>query len=265
MTNQNRITGLSLKIGPLGENDRLLTLLSFEEGIIRLAVPGARRPKSSLAATTPLTFLEIQVGGKSNLRKARQIKILRSYSKLGERLDTLAAGQSITELCLLLVNTNDPNPEILQTILVHLDRLQKVEIEPLEVLAICVQAYVHLLALGGYGIPIQECCQSGLKLTPPIGNWEWSCSLIANEGFAIGNFTSSEITLNASELALLQRLLAPVLPKKKDGSLLGPFKVWIKLLKVVEIWIEANLNQNLNSLKILKTSFIPKLNSLIME
>ena len=108
-----------------------------------------------------------------------------------------------------------------------------------------------MLALGGYGLPVHKCCKSGHDLFPPIGNWEWSCTLIANEGFAIGNFTNSEITLNASELALLQRLLTPVLPKKKDGSLLGPSKVWIKLLKVVEIWIEANLNQNLNSLKIL--------------
>ena len=42
-----RLTGLVLKTGPLGEHDRLLTLLSAEAGVIRLAVPGARRPRSS--------------------------------------------------------------------------------------------------------------------------------------------------------------------------------------------------------------------------
>ena len=57
------ITGLALKVGPLGENDRLLTLLTHEHGILRIAVPGARRPKSKLAATSSLTFLELQVGG----------------------------------------------------------------------------------------------------------------------------------------------------------------------------------------------------------
>ena len=235
MSFQKRITGLSLKVGPLGEHDRLLTLLSLEEGIIRIAVPGARRPKSSLAATSPLTLLELQIGGKSNLRKARQIKVLRSFSKLGEKLETLAAGQSIIELSMLLVGTNDPQPEILQTVLIHLERLQKVEIGPLEVLANCVQSYVHLLALGGYGLPVQECCKSGIGLTPPLGNWNWLCSLIANEGFAVGKFSNAEITLNASELALLQRLTSPCLPIKKDGSILGPFKVWIKLLKVVDV------------------------------
>ncbi len=252
MSNQQKIKGLSLKVGPLGENDRLLTLLTLEEGIIRVAVPGARRPKSSLAATCAFTLLELNIVGKRNLRKVRQIKVLRSYSKLGGKLETLSAGQSITELCMMLVGTNDPNPEILQTVLIHLERLQKIEIEPLEVLANCVQSYVHLLALGGYGLPVQECCRTGTALNPPIGNWDWNCSFIPTEGFAIGEILNTEIKLNASELALLQRLLSPSLPLKKDGSLLGPSNVWMKLLQVIEIWIKSHLHGNLNSLKMLK-------------
>ena len=47
---EQSLEGLALSCRPLGENDRLLTLLSDEEGVVRLAVPGARRPRSSLAA-----------------------------------------------------------------------------------------------------------------------------------------------------------------------------------------------------------------------
>ena len=61
MSLEKIVTGLSLKVGPLGVNDRLLTLLTQEEGILRIAVPGARRPKSKLAATSALTFLEIHL------------------------------------------------------------------------------------------------------------------------------------------------------------------------------------------------------------
>ena len=60
-----RIEGLALKVGPLGEHDRLLTLLSDQVGVIRLAVPGARKPKSSLAGAVPLTLLELQVVGRA--------------------------------------------------------------------------------------------------------------------------------------------------------------------------------------------------------
>ena len=59
MNSEQLLEGLALKVGPLGENDRLLTLLSEEEGITRLAVPGARKPRSKFAAATPLTFLDL--------------------------------------------------------------------------------------------------------------------------------------------------------------------------------------------------------------
>ena len=45
-----RLEGLCIKASPLGENDSVITILTDEQGIVRLAVPGARRPKSSLAA-----------------------------------------------------------------------------------------------------------------------------------------------------------------------------------------------------------------------
>ncbi len=252
MSLEKIVQGLCLKVGPLGENDRLLTLLSAEEGIIRIAIPGARRPKSPLAATSALNLIELQIGGKSNLRRARQVKVIRSFGQLGERLDTLAAAQSLTELSLLLVGNNDPQQEILETVLFHLERLEKPSIQNLEVLANCVQACVHMLALGGYGLPVQKCFVSGKDLTPPIGDWDWICSLIVEEGFAIGSLPKAEITLNASELALLQRLLRIPLPLAKSGELLGPLRVWMKLLNVVELWINTHLNQKLNSLKLLK-------------
>ncbi len=133
----------------------------------------------------------------------------------------------------------------------------------LEVLANCVQACVHLLALGGYGLPVQKCCGSENNLNPPLGDWSWRCSLILDEGFMIGESSNSAMTLNASEMALLQRLLHPPLPRsKKNGILLGPLKVWLKLLNVVELWIRAHLNKDLNSLKLLKSVFISSNNSL---
>ena len=54
-----RLEGLCIKASPLGENDRLITLLTDEQGVVRLAVPGARRPKSSLAAATPVSYTHL--------------------------------------------------------------------------------------------------------------------------------------------------------------------------------------------------------------
>ena len=118
-----------------------------------------------------------------------------------------------------------------------------------------VQSCIHLLALGGYGLPIQECCHSGLALNPPIGEWDWRCSLIPNEGFVIGTQSNLELQLNPSELALLQRLIRPNLPISKDGNLMGPLYVWLKLLGIVECWINHHLSKSVRALVMLRESF----------
>ena len=94
----------------------------------------------------------------------------------------------------------------------RLNELNKTEVDSLEALAISVQSCIHLLALGGYCLPLQTCCHSGSRLIPPIGEWSWKCSFIPEEGFAIGAMPNSIIELNPSELALLQRLLQEISP-----------------------------------------------------
>ncbi len=255
MISNQRVKGLSLKVGPLGENDRLLTILSEENGISRLAIPGARKPKSRLGATSPFNFLDLHITGKKNLKRVTQIKILKSYGNLGKHIETLAAAQAISELIMIMVGNDDPQKDLIKVVLVHLNRLDdlnKTDFDPILALAINVQSILHLLALGGYCLPLHNCCFSGSKLVPPIGEWSWKCSFIPEEGFAIGAMPNSTIELNPSELALLQRLLQEQLPFSRNGKLLGPKPVWLKLLNIVEIWIETNLQKRITSLQMMR-------------
>ena len=255
---EHSIEGLALSSKPLGENDRLLTLLSDQDGLTRLAVPGARKPKSSLAAAVPLAHLRLQVGGGSGLQRVRQLKVVRHYGHLGQRLETLAAAQALAELCLGLVPTSTPAPGMLAAILLQLGRLEELlqACGPnLEALAIAVQGSVHLLALGGYALPLAHCCRNGEPLEPPIGNWEWRCSLVPSEGLAIGAIAGARVVLNASELALLQRMLRPHLPRRRDGELMGPEAVWLHLLDLVETWCGEHLGRRPRAFKLLRTGF----------
>ncbi len=255
MSLTHRIKGLSLKVGPLGENDRLLTILSEENGISRLAIPGARKPKSRLGATSPFNFLDLHIVGKKNLKRVTQIKILKSFGNLGKHIETLSAAQAISELIMILVGDNDPQKDLLKLVLIHLNRLDalnKSEFDSLHALAISVQSCIHLLAIGGYCLPLQNCCRSGSNLIPPIGQWSWKCSLIPEEGFIIGAMPNTDIILNPSELALLQRLLQEKIPFDSNGKLLGPKHVWLKLLKIVEVWINVHLQRRITSLQMMR-------------
>ena len=259
MSLSQRMKGLSLKVGPLGENDRLLTILSEESGISRFAIPGARKPKSRLVATSPFNFLDLHIVGNKNLRRVTQIKILKSYGNLGKNIETLSAAQAISELIMIMVGNEDPQKDLLKLVLIHLNRLNdlhKKKFDSLEALAISIQSCVHLLALGGYCLPLQTCCHSGSKLIPPIGKWSWKCSFIPEEGFAIGTIPNASAELNPSELALLQRLLLEKVPFHSNGKLLGPKNVWLKLLRIVETWIETHLQKKITSLQMMREVII---------
>ena len=254
------LEGLVMNCRPLGENDRLLTLLSEAEGMVRLAVPGARRPRSSMAAAVPLTLLRLQAGGRGELKRVRQLQVLHSHGALGERLETLAAAQGLMELGLALVPGADPVPGLLADLLLQLQRLETVvreRQERAEALAVAVQGSVHLLALGGYALPLQSCARSGEALQPPVGNWDWRCSLLPQEGLAIGAIPGARVVLNASELALLQRLPRAGTPRRRDGDLLGPEQVWLHLLELIEVWWGEHLSRRPRAFRLLRAGFEP--------
>tara|TARA_B100000700_G_C15047524_1_gene858644 strand:- start:1190 stop:1990 length:801 start_codon:yes stop_codon:yes gene_type:complete len=261
VSSDQSLIGLALKSIPLGESDRLITVLSDMKGISRLAVPGARRSKSSLAGANPLTLLDIEVVGKNKLKKVRQIRLIHNYGNVSRSLEILSSAQALTELCLLLVPENDPIKGMLPTVLMHLDRLEKTDelMQDLttQIIAETVQSSMHILALGGYGLPIQKCCLSESALEPPIGNWQWSCSFIPDSGFAIGSISESPIQLNPSELALMQRLMRKDLPICSNGKLMGPLNAWAKLFFVIELWINAHLTKKIQSFALLKECFMP--------
>jgi DNA repair protein RecO (recombination protein O) len=118
-----------------------------------------------------------------------------------------------------------------------------------------VQGSVQLLALGGYALPLASCARSGEPLEPPLGNWEWRCSLLPSEGLVIGAVAGAQLVLNASELALLQRLLRPALPRRRDGELMGPEPVWLRLLQLVEIWSREHLGRSARSWRLLRQCY----------
>ena len=258
MNGEQRLEGLVLRSTHLGENDRLISVLSAGDGLIRLAVPGARKPKSSMAAAVPLALLNLQVGGRGDLKRVRQLSVQRNFAALAERLETLAAAQGLAEQTLLLVPSGDAVEGVLEDLLLQLGRLELVVKErqvSLEALATAVQGVVHLLALGGYALPLASCARTSAALEPPLGNWEWRCSLLPGEGFVIGAIAGAQLVLNASELALLQRLLRPALPRRRDGELMGPVPVWLRLLQLVELWSREHQGRAPRSWRLLRSCF----------
>ena len=247
---------LSLKASALGERDRLLAVVTPEEGITRLVVPGARRPGSSLAGAAPLRELRLLVSrGRSPLGRVTQLEVRQTFTGLGRCLESLTAAQLLAELTLLLVPQGDPAPTSVALLRLHWQRLDQLAPGATlrEAVAVAVQGTMHLLASGGLALPTDWCCGDHNPLTPPLGNKDWRCSFFPADGFHRGRQPGAAMALNASELALLQRLQRPALPRRRsDGDLMGPLPVWQRLLRLLRLWIDQHAQRQPRSLVFLE-------------
>lgn len=107
--------GLVLRTRSFAETDRLLTLLTWDEGKISAKAPGARRVKSKLAAAVELftcgSFLLYR--GKT-LFTITQAQVEARYTQLLIHMEDYARALYFTELVERLLPEGEPNPPVFQ-------------------------------------------------------------------------------------------------------------------------------------------------------
>lgn len=246
MSRTYKATGVNLKSMPLGESDRLLTILTSEQGLIRVVAPGCRKPNSKLGGRSGLFVVnELLIAKGRSLDKISQAETLASYPGLGRTLAKLTASQYLAELVLGIALSDQPQTELLWLLCEHLTRLEQAL--PTEVLACLAQAIFHLLAWAGIAPQVQACCLTQIPVVPDFTtpNWRVEFSAVAGGvvssaplvsqlsnptqdrpsrprvaeapspsysntyGSGRGGATVSSMRLNAIELSLLQQLSQP--------------------------------------------------------
>jgi DNA repair protein RecO (recombination protein O) len=104
---------LVLRSRPLGERDRLLSLLTLEQGKLSAVAPGARKIKSKLAAGVDYftcgSFLLYR--GRS-LFTVSQLEVETSFRNIRENIRAYAYGMFFAELTDKLLQEGEPAPEI---------------------------------------------------------------------------------------------------------------------------------------------------------
>ncbi len=109
---------LVLSSRPFGETDRLLSLLSWDEGKIVAKAPGARRVKSKLAATVELfTCGNFLLYRGRTLFTVSQAQVETSFRGLMLHVDDYARGVYFAELVERLLPEGEPNPAVFQLLL----------------------------------------------------------------------------------------------------------------------------------------------------
>lgn len=189
MSRTYKATGINLKSMPLGEADKLLTILTREFGLIRVVAPGARKQNSKLGGRSGLFVVnELLVAKGRSLDKITQAETLESYPKLSQNLAKLAASQYLAEVVLCHALSEQPQEELYELFNEHLRRLESLpntgssQPEASSVLAHLSQGVFHLLALAGIAPQVRVCCITQDALQPDLTDPDWRVGFSVDAG-----------------------------------------------------------------------------------
>ena len=192
MSRTYKATGINLKSMPLGEADRLVTVLTREFGLIRVVAPGARKQNSKLGGRSGLFVVnELLVAKGRSLDKITQAETLESYPGLSKDLSKLAASQYLAELVLCHALSEQPQEELYALLNEHLRRLEYLpkpstdKLKTASVLAHLSHGVFHLLALAGVAPQVQVCCVTQHSLKPDFTTPDWRVGFSVDAGGAV--------------------------------------------------------------------------------
>ncbi|MGI6632906.1 MAG: DNA repair protein RecO [Bacillota bacterium] len=150
--------GVVLSAMDLGEHDRLISILTEKEGLVRAVVRGARKPKSKLSALTqPFTRAQFQLFRGKSMDRVTQVSLMDSHPGIVGDYERLVYGGYISELVSCLVPERESNPHIYAMFVKALDYLDE-EREPWTVTK---WAELGFLSTAGFLPSLDSCSYCG--------------------------------------------------------------------------------------------------------
>ena len=151
-----------LKVYDCGEADRIFTLLSPLNGIIRVVAKGIRKPKSRMGGHIDvMSKVNAYISLGENLSNLSQVEIIDNYSLLKKDLSVISIGFYLLELCEKFSVENDPNNDIYQHLSLTLDLLLSSSNKN-----ILIRWFeINLLIISGFLPELYTCLISGEKLS----------------------------------------------------------------------------------------------------
>ncbi|MBD1910140.1 MULTISPECIES: DNA repair protein RecO [unclassified Leptolyngbya] len=151
-----KATGINLKGVPMGESDRLLTILTREYGLLRAVAPGSRKHESGLRGRSGLFVVnDLFLAKGRGLDKIIQADSLESFPKLSLDLRKLTAAQYLAELALYQALSEQPQHDLFDTLQASLSQLEQADGE--DILPLLVQGIMQMIRLAGVAPEVELC------------------------------------------------------------------------------------------------------------
>lgn len=290
MSGTYKVTGINLKAVPLSETDRLLTILTREQGLVRAIAPGARKHKSRFAGRSSLFVVNnLLLAEGRNLDRITQAETVCSFPKLSLNLAKLTAAQYLTEIVLAQALSHQSQDVLFNTLLDLLNHLEQTRAQA-ETTAILVQlnrGILQLLTLAGLAPRLDRCgrTQQSVQINWQDPTWRvgfsvWNGGIITLDWQAAdtqpqrsakrypdkqwsGQRRPPVIPLTALDLAILRHLqmtaaatpeILPVIPGQPD--LVISLKRWLQLEQLLRQYTQHHLECEIRSAELIAACFL---------
>ncbi len=151
--------GLVLRTTEYKETDRILTVLTAEDGLLTLKARGVRSNRSKLkGACQLLTYAEFTVSEARGFRFISEATAIEMFAGLRNDIVLLALGSYFAQLAEVLSQEDAASPALLSLILNALYALSKLQKPPRLVKA---ATELRLAAIAGYQPELSSCCVCG--------------------------------------------------------------------------------------------------------
>jgi len=172
MSGTYKVIGINLKAIPMGESDRLLTILTKEQGLMKAIAMGSRKQNSHLGGRSGLFVINhLLIAKGRSLDKITQAETIESFAGLSQDLRKLTASQYLAELVLFQALSDQPQEDLFLLFTNQLQALSQAKAE--EVLPLLTRGSFQLLALAGIAPQLHSCCVTQAKILPDFETKNW--------------------------------------------------------------------------------------------
>lgn len=240
-----RAEAIVLRVRDFGEADKVLTLLTREEGKVQAVAKGARRPRNRLAGVTQIfTHCSLLLFRGKNLDTVSQGEITESFRQLREDLDKLAYATYFCELMDEMVKERDKNDDHFVLLLAALHLLN----ERPELVTVRRWFELRLLSVLGYRPHLGTCVSCGaetegttLRFSPGQGGLLCPKCLGGDE---------EVILISRGTLETVKRLMQ--LDPRRAGVLRYGPETEVEMDRMLKAYIAFRLEKRLKSLEFLE-------------
>ena len=153
--------GIVLGAFKLGEADKILTILTQEEGKVRAVAKGIRRTKSRFGARLePFTHVDLMLYRGRNLDTVTQVEIIEPFRRLRTDFALFSAGEAMLEAADKVAEEHERNVRLFLLLRRGLGALEGVPLDPA---AVAESYLLKLLGLSGFGPILGACAVCGAR------------------------------------------------------------------------------------------------------